>query len=271
MIGSLAARSRLAFGAAACIALSACGAAASTHEGAPPADPVDHVRARALYEHGIAFAHAGDYVRAEEYIEAAIGRGYPERRAIPVLMRVCIASSRLREAVSYATPFLSEHPDDWPLRFLVASLELALGDAHRAQDDLQAVVQAAPDAPDPHFMLAVVLRDDLGKPDDARAEFRRYLALAPRGDHAMAARAAIAPHPVPADEAPSRGALGGAASPRASADASSPTTPSSGMSPPGVSPPGVSPSEGPAAPHALHAVPPHAAASVSDGAAPEAP
>ena len=47
------------------------------------------------------------------------------------LVRVCIASSRLRAALGHAEPFLRRHPDAWQLRYLVAAIHLALGAAGR--------------------------------------------------------------------------------------------------------------------------------------------
>lgn len=167
--------------------LSACGGASTRGPEEPAADPVSEVPAAELFQRGAQLGQSGDFVRAEQYLVAAMARGYPEDEAMPLLLRVCIASSRLQAALSYAEPYLERNPDAWPLRHLVASLHLALGHAERARDELMRVIQTAPDQAEPYYLLALVLRDGLGEPEQAAPLLARYLELAPDGPHAREA------------------------------------------------------------------------------------
>ena len=159
--------------------------------GPPPGDPLASVRASDLYRRGVALARAGDFVRAEQYLTAAIARGYPQARALPALLRVCVASSRLRAALGHAEPYLERNPDAWSLRYLVASIYLGVGEADRARESLERVIADAPGQADPHYLLGIVLRDELGDRPAAGRHFARYLALAPRGAHAAEVRSAV--------------------------------------------------------------------------------
>jgi len=174
------------------------GAAAEAPSGTPPTDPVAEVGAQRLFETGLAAASQGDYVRAEQYLAAAGARGHDETAVIGPLVRVCVASSRLRQALVYAQPYLRRHPDDWRLRFVVAATLLALEQIDEARTEYERVVASAPDAPEPVFALGMLLREHFHDDAAARPRFERYLALAPRGGHADDARVALAnPLPVP--------------------------------------------------------------------------
>jgi len=165
-------------------------------------DPLAHVPAQDLFERGRALLARGESVRAEQYLTAAIDRGYPEAEAMPLVIRACVTSGRLSSALGYAEPYLRRHPRDWSLRFLVATLEQGLSRFARARVNLEQVVLDAPDAPDPHFVLAMLLRDELNEPDIARPLLERYLELAPRGRHADEVHAALAPPPLRLERAP---------------------------------------------------------------------
>jgi tetratricopeptide (TPR) repeat protein len=167
------------------VLLAACGhASPSGPDGEPPADPIADVAPDELYRRGVALAQRGDLVRAEQYLAAALDRGFPKERGVPVLLRVCVASSRLSTALGYATPYLEEHPNDWSLRHLVATIHLGLGHADDARRELERVIADAPSQAEPHYLLGVVLRDELGEIDAAEPHFRRYLELAPDGRRA---------------------------------------------------------------------------------------
>lgn len=174
----------------------ACGAPAQHGGGASPPDPLDTVTAEQLYAQGVQLGRAGDLVRAEQYIAAAIDRGYPEERALPTLMAVCVEASRLSAALGYAEPFLARHPTHWPLRLLVASIYMGLDQHERARDELRRVLQDAPadaEPPEAHYFLGVLHRDRFDDLETAREHFRRYLALAPDGPHRHEALAALPP------------------------------------------------------------------------------
>ena len=198
--------------------LVACGGAAAESGREPMPDPLDGVEAQRLYEHGVALAHRGDHLRAEQYIRAAIERGYDRGEALPMLIQVCVAASRLSAAVHHAEPYLEEHPDDWALRYVVASLHLGMGQIAQAKEHLERVIRDAPDEPDPWFALGTLHFEHLHDIDRARPYFERYLELAPEGNHADEARSAVeahhlAPPPEGAEVAPTEDAAAEAVPP----------------------------------------------------------
>ncbi len=175
--------------------LGGCGAAALESEG-PHTDPLESVSAEELYRRGRLLTEGGDHIRAEQYIAAAIQRGYDEERAMPALLQACLGASRLVAALQYAEPYLLRHPEHWPLRMLVASIHMGLEHPGQARDELERVLEDAPEEPpQAHYFLGVIYRDQLV--DAARAEehFQRYLVLSPDGEHREEAAAGI-PHPI---------------------------------------------------------------------------
>ena len=138
-----------------------------------------------------AFASIGDATRAEEYLNAARDAGGDEREVVRALMDVCINDHRYRAAVGYAEQFLRRHPRDRELRFLLATLDVALGDASNALHELRTVLDEAPDNTEARYVLAVVLRDEIGDPEAADSEFREYLRRAPAGVHAEEAQGSL--------------------------------------------------------------------------------
>jgi predicted Zn-dependent protease len=157
-------------------------------------DPLDTVSAQELFDRGVQLVADEDYVRAEQYLVAAMERGHPEDAVMPPLLASCVQSSRLSAALRYAEPYLDRHPEAWSLRLLVATIHMGLGDAPRARDHLVRITVDRPDEPSAHYMLAVLSRDALGDADGALLHFQRYAELAPEGEHAEEARAAVA-HP----------------------------------------------------------------------------
>lgn len=146
-------------------------------------DPLESVNNDELLRRGIYLANQGDYVRAEQYLSAARARGTPDEQIIPTLMEVCVRSSRLSAALGYAEPYLVQHPDDWSLRILVASIQLGLGHVREARNHLERVLLDAPTEPaEAHYLLGVTLVDS-GQQEDAVTHFRRYMELAPEGTH----------------------------------------------------------------------------------------
>jgi tetratricopeptide (TPR) repeat protein len=157
----------------------------------PIADPLEDQTAQQLFDAGMRIAQQGDYIRAEQYFTAARDHGYPEDQIMPLLMQVCVHSSRYSAAVGYAEPYLETHPDDWRLRQLLATIQMGLGNSAAARLSLEHVVAEAPDEAVPHYMLGVLLRDELHDEPGMRTQFERYLALAPDGAHATEAREAL--------------------------------------------------------------------------------
>ena len=168
-----------------------CGGSSPRPSGPPPGDPLVDVAGADLYEHGLALADRGDFVRAEQYLVASIERGYPEGRVMPALLRACLASSRMRAALSYAEPYLRRNPAAWSLRLLVATIYQGLGEVERARASLQKVIRDAPDQPDAYYLLGLLQRDELGDRPAAALSFARYLSLAPQGRHAEEVRDAL--------------------------------------------------------------------------------
>ncbi len=159
-------------------ALVGCGGATESQPSqADLEDPIRQTPGETLFNQGARLANAGDMVRAEQYIAAAISRGYDEARAMPALMRVCVAASRVRAALAYAEPYLLRHPEDWRLRYVVGSLYHGLRDGTRAKDALERVINEQPTQPDPHFALGIVFKDDLNNRDAARRMFTHYIEL----------------------------------------------------------------------------------------------
>jgi tetratricopeptide (TPR) repeat protein len=157
---------------------------------APQTNPARaQLTAGALLDRGIALLHAGDGLRAEQYLVLAVRAGAPAARAIVPLVQACVLSSRLQSALEHALPHLRRHPEAWRLRMLVAAIQLALGRSELARRELERVQRAQPDAPAAHYLAAVIARDQLGDARAASASFAAYVRAAPRGEHAAEARA----------------------------------------------------------------------------------
>ena len=180
--------------------LAACGPPlGGSASGAPVPDPLQDAESRELFERGVALAQQGDLLRAEQYLASAIDRGYDEAEALPVLLRVCVASSRIASAIRYAEPYLAHHPDDWGLRYLVASLYLGVGDLDAARGHLDRILEARPGAAAPHYLMGVTLRR-MAVDGESRRHLRRYLALAPEGEFADEVRGMLAEPELPVYE-----------------------------------------------------------------------
>jgi regulator of sirC expression with transglutaminase-like and TPR domain len=168
------------------IALAACG----HRRPPPPRDPVASTPAAELVRRALVFERAGDGVRAEQYLVAAIDNGFPEEEAIEALLRVCIADSRFGAALRHAEAFRDRHPDAWDASYVVAALAGAIGDTARQRAELERVVARWPEQAAPHYALAEILAA-AGDRRAAAARLGAYLDLAPDGEHAIAARARL--------------------------------------------------------------------------------
>lgn len=172
-------------------ALGCAGASSSTRT--PTPDPLADVEADELYGHGLGMAERGDLVRAEQYILAAIEKGFDRGEALPSLLRVCIASQRYAIALRHANPYLQEHPEDWALRYLVATLHLAIGSEERARTELEKVIRDAPEQAVPYYTLGMLHHERHADMGAARQYFERYMELAPRGAHVEEVRDLLRP------------------------------------------------------------------------------
>lgn len=130
-----------------------------------------------------AYARA-DYTRAEQYLSLALESGRSDAEVTPLLIDVCVKDQRYRAALQYTQEHLRRHPKAYRLRFVQATLLVALGEVSQAREDLEKVLAARPEHADAHYSLAVLLRDDLGNRLEADTHFRDYLRISPRGSHA---------------------------------------------------------------------------------------
>lgn len=152
-----------------------------------------------FFHRGVALARAGQFVRAEQYLSLALGLGYREEETLRALLGVCLASSRLRAALNYAESRLVRHPDDWSLRYLVASIYLAMGEHWRAREELKRVLAYRAEFESAYYLLATVMRDSFVDLRAAGRHFSAYLRIAPRGEHADEAAAWLQAHPAEAE------------------------------------------------------------------------
>ena len=139
----------------------------------------------------VSHARAGDLLRAEQYLTAARQRGYEERAVVYWLVRVCVAASRYRSALIHSAGYLREHPSDWSLRLVVATIHEALGNLDRAQLELERIVVAEPSISLAHYRLAMLYRTRDAERERAKPHLEEYLRLAPEGRHAAEARSAL--------------------------------------------------------------------------------
>jgi tetratricopeptide (TPR) repeat protein len=144
-----------------------------------------------LLDRGRAFAAVGDHTRAEQYLSMALDAGGDPAQIVPLLLRACIDGERYLVALEYARNELRRTPDDAHVRYMVASLEMAVGDSKGALEDLRALTDADPDNADVHFALASLVHEKGGDPGEANQHFREYLRLSPAGAHAREAQASI--------------------------------------------------------------------------------
>jgi len=144
-----------------------------------------------LVDRGKAFAQAGDMTRAEQYFAAALERGADASAVMPLLVRVCVAERRYRVAIDYAEEHLRRHPTDTPLRFLLGSLYLGVGETGTARAHLEQAAREDPKNADVRFALGVLYRDEVEDRATAHDHFAAYLELAPRGPHAAEARGSL--------------------------------------------------------------------------------
>jgi len=173
--------------------LAACGGA-STKGAAPPDDPLTTSPAPALFEQGRALVARGDYIRAEQYLVAAMERGHPSDEVMPVLLDACVRGRRYQSALDHAFGQLRRTPEDWRLRYVVATLHEALGDRAKARLELERIIVGDPSFAKAHYSLGLML-DSAGDHERGAVEMQRYLELEPEGIYAADARARITSMP----------------------------------------------------------------------------
>ncbi len=147
--------------------------------------------AKDLFDEGVAYALRGDTLRAEHYLGLALRSGHDVDEVVCWLVRVCVASSRYRTALKHAETHLRDHPDDWWLRLVTASIHDALGDPGSALGDLEWVAAQRPQDPFVHYRLGLLYRERLDDHVSCRHHFEHYLRLAPAGPHSAEVRAEL--------------------------------------------------------------------------------
>ncbi|TNF63312.1 MAG: tetratricopeptide repeat protein [Deltaproteobacteria bacterium] len=164
---------------------------AALHQGTDLQAQLASITPEDLFSLAVSHARSGDLLRAEQYLSAARQRGHDESEVVYWLVRVCVASSRYQSALAHATDYLRDHPSDWSLRLVVATIYEALGDVARAQSELERIVTAEPRRPLPHYRLAMLYRKQAAGQEQATAHLEEYLQLTPDGPHAAEVRSAL--------------------------------------------------------------------------------
>ena len=149
------------------------------------------ITAQDLLSLAVDHARSGDLLRAEQYLSVARQRTHDEAAVVYWLVRVCVAASRYQSALGHAANYLRDHPDDWPLRLVVATLYEALGDVLRARSELERIVGAEPAMPLPHYRLAMLYRSQQADQERAKLHLEEYLKLTPSGPHAAEVRSVL--------------------------------------------------------------------------------
>lgn len=137
-----------------------------------------------LFEIGLYQARRGDLLRAEQYLMAAGESGHDEAAVVYWLLRVCVSAGRYHSALRHALAYLREHPSDWSLRLVVASIHEALGNFAEAQIVLERIVEARPRHALSRYRLGMLYRQQTPTPHRALPHLRAYLELDPDGLHA---------------------------------------------------------------------------------------
>jgi len=164
---------------------------ATLHQAADLQAELSTLTAEDLLSLAVSHARSGDLLRAEQYLSAARERGHAEAAVVYWLVRVCVAASRYQSALGHATNYLRDHPEDWPLRLVVATIHEVLGDVALAQSELERIVEAEPAMALPHYRLAMLYRSGQADQERAKLHLEEYLKLTPKGPHAAEVRSAL--------------------------------------------------------------------------------
>ncbi len=135
--------------------------------------------AKRLFQQGSDAARNGDTLRAEQYLSLALDAGFDQRKILPLMLQVCLQSSRLRSALDHAEPYLLQHPEDRALRYLVATIHLSLGQIEEARLNLEELLRTDTRDADAHYLLGIL--EMRLAPSDAADHLQMYLSLTPAG------------------------------------------------------------------------------------------
>lgn len=157
----------------------------------PPSDPIAKVGAAELRAQGLGFARRGDLIRAQQYLSASMAKGFDERIVVPELVKVCIASSRLRAALAFGEPYLARNPEDAGMQYVVGTMHMALGNLQEASSHLDGALRAGNLMGDARFSLALVA-EKRGDVEVVRTNLITYLLESPKGRYASRAKSMLA-------------------------------------------------------------------------------
>ncbi len=135
------------------------------------------------------FEGSGDPDRAEQYYLAALRAGVAPERAFPALIGVCVRAERFRTAAHYSEQYLAQSPANHHVRYLAATLRLALGQSNEALEHLLQLLAMDPKFAEAHYLAGVIYLSELSSFERADVHLRTYLRLEPLGKHAEQARA----------------------------------------------------------------------------------
>ncbi|MET0389021.1 MAG: tetratricopeptide repeat protein [Polyangiales bacterium] len=155
------------------------------------AAPDAELGADQLLEVAVLAERIGDGLRAQQYLLSARERGADDNKTLPWLLRLYVADGQYRAAIDTARASLEQHPDQLPLRMLLASLYEATALDIDAIDQYERVLSRAPSEPRAHYALASLLHRHQQERLRADQHFRAYLALEPDGPHAERARSLL--------------------------------------------------------------------------------
>jgi tetratricopeptide (TPR) repeat protein len=141
------------------------------------------------FAEGSRFEGSGDSDRAEQYYLAALRAGIAPDRAFPALIGVCVRAERFRTAAHYTEQYLGQSPANHHVRYLAATLRLALGQSNEALEHLQQLLAMNPTFAEAHYLAGVIYLSELSSFERADAHLRTYLKMEPSGKHADQARA----------------------------------------------------------------------------------
>jgi Tfp pilus assembly protein PilF len=146
---------------------------------------------RELLELGLAFARAGDSVRGEQYLSAALEAGTDPNQALLPLMQLCIKAGRFEAAAQYGEAYQRDVQAKRELAMLLSGLYIALDQDEKAIKQLEQVASDYPELALAHLLLGRLLRQKERDLEQADVHFRGYLRLEPDGVYAREARASL--------------------------------------------------------------------------------
>ncbi len=146
---------------------------------------------RELVELGLPSARAGDSVRGEQYLSAALEAGADPNQALLPLMQLCIRAGRFEAAAQYGEAYQREVRAKRELAMLLGGLYITLDRDEKAVEQLEQVASDYPELALAHLLLGRLLREKSRDLEQADAHFRGYLRLEPDGLYAREARASL--------------------------------------------------------------------------------